>query len=107
MSRIETGLHEHHAALQQAEASQPSSQTVDSRTTSGSVINEAQEATFAKVNSVVEGSPAAQAGLVVGDRIRRFDHVNWMNHDNLSKVAEVVRRNEGVCRLPFSIGLCC
>jgi len=51
---------------------------------------------FAKVNSVERGSPADDAGLEAGDRIRRFGHVNWINHEKLSKVAEVVQRNQGV-----------
>jgi 26S proteasome non-ATPase regulatory subunit 9 len=97
MSRIETGLHEHHAALQ-AETVQSSSQLPDARPLNAQAGNEAQDAPFAKVNSVVEGSPAAQAGLTVGDGIRRFGHVNWLNHENLTKVAEVVGRNEGVSR---------
>ena len=55
------------------------------------------EAAFAKVNSVVAGSPADEAGLKAGDKLRSFGTVNWMNHEKLSKVAEVVQRNEGVC----------
>ena len=92
MSRIETGLHEHHAALQ-AEASQQSSQQPDSTLSPNAA--DIRETPFAKVNTVVNGSPAAQAGLQVGDTIRRFGHINWMNHESLAKVAEVVGRNEG------------
>lgn len=51
---------------------------------------------FAKVNSVVPGSPADDAGLKAGDRIRKFGDVNWLNHEKLSKVAEIVQRNQGV-----------
>lgn len=51
---------------------------------------------FAKVNRVEAGSPADDAGLKAGDRIRKFGHVNWINHEKLSKVAEVVQRNQGV-----------
>ena len=51
---------------------------------------------FAKVNSVVPGSPADAAGLKAGDRVRRFGEVNWLNHEKLSKVAETVQRNQGV-----------
>lgn len=54
------------------------------------------ETPFAKVNSVVEGSPADIAGLKAGDRIRRFGTANWMNHEKLAKVAEVVQGSEGV-----------
>jgi 26S proteasome non-ATPase regulatory subunit 9 len=54
---------------------------------------------FAKVNSVVAGSPADQAGLRVHDLVTRFGNATWLNHDKLSKVAEVVSQNEGVCWL--------
>ena len=59
------------------------------------------ETPFAKVNSVVEGSPAYTAGLRAGDRIRAFGAANWMNHEKLTKVAEVVQRSEGVSRCFF------
>lgn len=52
---------------------------------------------FAKVNSVVEGSPAETAGLKAGDQIRNFGYVNNTNHDGLKKVGECVQGNEGVC----------
>ena len=51
---------------------------------------------FAKVNSVIPGSPADDAGLKAGDRIRKLGDVNWLNHEKLSKVAETVQRNQGV-----------
>lgn len=53
---------------------------------------------FAKVNSVVPGSPADEAGLKAGDWIRKFGDVNWLNHEKLNKVAETVQRNQGVSR---------
>ena len=52
---------------------------------------------FAKVDDVSASSPAADAGLKVGDRITRFGTVDWLNHENLRKVAEVVSQNQGVC----------
>jgi 26S proteasome non-ATPase regulatory subunit 9 len=57
------------------------------------------EPPFAKVNSVLDGSPAAQAGLKAQDLIRNFGYVNRANHDNLKKVAECVQGNEGVSHL--------
>lgn len=51
---------------------------------------------FAKVNTIVPGSPAEEAGLKVGDRIRVFGVVNWRNHEKLSKIAELVGKSEGV-----------
>jgi len=52
---------------------------------------------FAKVNSVVAGSPAETAGLKAGDQIRSFGYVNNTNHDGLKRVGECVQGNEGVC----------
>ncbi|KAG5303432.1 26S proteasome non-ATPase regulatory subunit 2 [Histoplasma capsulatum G186AR] len=106
MTKVEQGVHAHFARLQQQEHQQqrqeqqnascpptPLPAMDDSATTSArtGLI----ETPFAKINSVAEGSPAAQAGIKVGDRIRSVGHVNWMNHENLAKVAEVVQRNEG------------
>jgi 26S proteasome non-ATPase regulatory subunit 9 len=54
------------------------------------------EVPFAKVNSVVDGSPADSAGLKAGDEIRNFGYVNRSNHDNLRRVADCVQSNEGV-----------
>jgi 26S proteasome non-ATPase regulatory subunit 9 len=51
---------------------------------------------FARVNSVVAGSPAEQAGLKEADLIRNFGYVNRGNHDELKRVAECVQGNEGV-----------
>ncbi|KAF9886863.1 GTP-binding nuclear protein gsp1/Ran [Aspergillus nanangensis] len=50
---------------------------------------------FAKVNGVTEASPAHRAGLRAGDSIRLFGSVNWVNHERLTKVAEIVQQNEG------------
>jgi len=103
MSRIEIALHQHHATQQQAEATRLMSTRSDAYPVSGgSSRDDSQDRTvetpFAKVNSVAEGSPAFTAGLKAGDSIRSFGEVNWMNHENLKKVAEVVQRNEGVSR---------
>lgn len=56
---------------------------------------------FAKINSVVPGSPAERAGLKPGDQVRNFGYVNHANHDNLKKVAECVQANEGVRCAPY------
>ncbi len=108
MSRIEAGLHAHHASIQR-DASLASAQssaingTSELAMASSSAVGSASniETPFAKVNSVVAGSPADQAGLRAGDEIRRFGNVNWMNHEKLSKIAETVQRSEGVS---FSTG---
>ncbi|KAL8789446.1 MAG: hypothetical protein Q9195_006812 [Heterodermia aff. obscurata] len=92
MSRIETGLHAHHASLPPTSSPSPPpsihNQTEEAPTT-------VPETPFAKVNTVVEGSPAHEAGLRAGDRIRAFGAVNWMNHEKLARVAAVVAQSEG------------
>ncbi|KAK0657319.1 26S proteasome non-ATPase regulatory subunit 9 [Cercophora newfieldiana] len=94
MNVIEKHLHEHFANL--TEGDEP---TV---TAGGGVpsilpdsVPETLDQPFAKVNSVVENSPAETAGLKAGDLIRNFGYVNFSNHDNLRKVAECVQGNEG------------
>lgn len=109
MSQIELGLHAYHAS---PTLSQP--QTAPTTSSSdGDFVEPASgviETPFARVNGVVPGSPAEEAGLKVGDGIRRFGDVNWINHENLSRIAATVRANEGVrfaclsiCRLLISL----
>lgn len=104
MNRIEAGLHEHHTALQQSQATQMSSSQANatnsprSNAESQSQVGVA-EIPFAKVNSVADGSPASTAGLKAGDGIRSFGDINWTNHENLKRVADVVQRHEGVRHL--------
>ena len=110
MSKIEVGLHEYHAAYQAANP--PASGSNQAAENSGTTAHGVLDTPFAKVNSVVDGSPADQAGLKVGDRIRKFGNVNFVNHEKLSKVAETVQRNQGVStaihgnkRAPFTDSL--
>ncbi|RKF62038.1 26S proteasome non-ATPase regulatory subunit 9 [Erysiphe neolycopersici] len=49
---------------------------------------------FAKVNSIVDESPAASAGLQVGDLIKNFGYVNITNHDGLKRLSECVQGSE-------------
>ncbi|KAF2246707.1 26S proteasome non-ATPase regulatory subunit 9 [Trematosphaeria pertusa] len=98
MSRIEKGLHEHHARLQeqaQNNAAAPS-QALAAPTSASTAL----QAPFAKVNSIVAGSPADSAGLKVGDSITKFGWVDWTNHDKLARLAQVVSQNEG---LPIAV----
>ncbi|KAJ4407788.1 putative 26S proteasome regulatory subunit [Didymella pomorum] len=94
MSRIEKGLHEHHARL--AEQAQNNSMAASQVQAGQSAPPAALEAPFAKVNSIVAGSPADEAGLKVGDSITKFGWVDWTNHDRLGRVAEAVSQNEGI-----------
>lgn len=110
MQNLEKGLHAHFAQLQQAQASATTNGTSatsaapSSTLTNGSTDAGALETPFAKVNSVESGSPADQAGLKAGDMVRNFGSAHWLNHERLSKVAQVVQENEGVCCTHF---LCC
>lgn len=94
MSRIEKGLHEHHARL--AEQAQNNPGAANQAQGAFVATPAALEAPFAKVNSVVAGSPADSAGLRVGDTVTKFGWVDWTNHERLSRVAEAVSQNEGV-----------
>ena len=100
MKKIEEGLHSHHAQARAMSSTVTPAHASPSISTSpggsGEVASNSVEAPFAKVNSVVEGSPAATAGLRVGDQIKRFGNIDWMNNEKLSKIADIVQRNEGV-----------
>uniref|UniRef100_A0A093UY06 Probable 26S proteasome regulatory subunit p27 n=1 Tax=Talaromyces marneffei PM1 TaxID=1077442 RepID=A0A093UY06_TALMA len=98
MKYLEKGLHAHFEALQQAQASSTTPATaVPTQQQNGThaTQNGITETPFARVNTVASGSPADQAGLKAGDVIRSFGTVNWVNHERLTKVGEVVQQNEG------------
>jgi len=108
MSRIEAGLHAHHASIQSssipsASGPTPRIQQDESRDDSDP---RPLEAPFAKVNSVVSGSPADDAGLRAGDRIRSFGDANWTNHEKLSRVGLIVQGSEGVSDSRWLKGFC-
>lgn len=93
MNVIEKRLHEHFANL--ADDDDPVAMTeAASSSMLADHVPETLDQPFAKVNSVVENSPAETAGLKAGDLIRNFGYVNHANHDNLRKVAECVQGNE-------------
>jgi 26S proteasome non-ATPase regulatory subunit 9 len=94
MAVIEKHLHEHFASLDDDDE-RVAAVSADTSTLRDSVP-ETLDRPFAKVNSVVDNSPASTAGLKPGDLIRNFGYVNVDNHDNLRKVAECVQGNEGV-----------
>lgn len=115
MSRIEAGLHAHHAHMKESlsESSDPispprrtpvgggsnstASLTVRVGASAGEVgVSDFAAPAFARVNSVVARSPADEAGLQAGDEIRRFGDVDWTSHEKLAKVASLVQRSEGV-----------
>ena len=109
MSKIELGLHEHHALYQASNPSHASDSSQGSGRNGNAATTQGLESTpFAKVNSVVPGSPADEAGLKAGDLIWKFGDINWLNHEKLSKVAQTVQRNQGVglC-VTFIVGNSC
>lgn len=97
MGTIEKRLHEHFASLEDGDDETPAPISADTSVLRDSVP-ETLGQPFAKVNSVVDNSPAASAGLQAGDLIRNFGYVSLENHDGLKKVAECVQGNEGVRR---------
>ncbi|KAH7065452.1 26S proteasome non-ATPase regulatory subunit 9 [Macrophomina phaseolina] len=93
--RIEKALHAHHASLREAAEAASAAGTTGTAGAAGSSSTDdaALLAPFARVNDVVSGSPADNAGLKAGDKILKFGEVNWMNHEKLSKLAETVAQN--------------
>lgn len=100
MAHIEQRLYEHFKSVQHSQVTSPPAYTTIAATAPRAILLEdavlSSGPPFAKVNSLVSGSPADQAGLQVGDTIKNFAGVNWMNHERLSKIAQVVQKNEGV-----------
>ncbi|KAK1147574.1 putative 26S proteasome regulatory subunit [Aspergillus melleus] len=101
MTHLERKVHEQFTNLQRAQGSTTSDNAngtngTPSNSNDTSLSNAgAPGPAFARVNSVVPASPADQAGLKAGDAIRSFGTVNWINHERLTKVAEIVQQNEG------------
>ncbi|KAE8138154.1 hypothetical protein BDV38DRAFT_245604 [Aspergillus pseudotamarii] len=102
MKYLEKGIHDHFSTPQRAQGDTSSVSNTDgsSGIRSNLTGNSSSEATmlgppFARVNSVATASPADQARLKAGDKIRSFGTINWINHERLSKVAELVQQNEG------------
>lgn len=94
MAKLELAVQEQFAKGASASSNQNSAQTAatDVNASSGSTL----EPPFARVNTVAPGSPAASAGLQVGDKVTKFGTVNFTNHERLSKIAQVVQQNENV-----------
>jgi 26S proteasome non-ATPase regulatory subunit 9 len=101
MNVIEKHIHDHFARQTEIGTTEDLTNGTNSmslQSSSSSSTPQLSGPPFAKVNSVVEGSPAASAGLQAGDEIRNFGYVNNTNHDGLKRVGECVAGNEGVSR---------
>ncbi len=90
MSRVEKGLHAYFAAGNDTGAKET---TIPE---GGPASGESMQTPFAKVNSVMPGSPAEEAGLVAGDQITVFGTANAHNHDKLQRIAQLVAQNDQV-----------
>ncbi|XP_022086107.1 26S proteasome non-ATPase regulatory subunit 9-like [Acanthaster planci] len=89
MVQIESSLHDLHAFERQQR------EQGGSLPTNGAGSAAAALVPFARIDLVTEGSPAANAGLLVGDEIIEFGHVNTSNFKSMQDVAAVVQQNEG------------
>jgi 26S proteasome non-ATPase regulatory subunit 9 len=99
MAIIEKAIHEHFAHQARSNPEPAASELAENRPlVSRPVVP--LDIPFAKVNSIISGSPADDAGLKAGDEIRNFGYVNQSNHDGLKRVAECVQGNEGVGSFP-------
>ncbi|KAE9987119.1 hypothetical protein EG327_004017 [Venturia inaequalis] len=96
MSRLEVVIQQRFADM----ASEPapaatSSPSVPVHSSTPQSAQATSSTPFAKVNAVLSGSPAADSGLQVGDEVTCLGSATWLNHDKLSKVAEIVAQSEG------------
>lgn len=101
MNVIEKKIHEHFASMAEQNpdpTSESTSQSSENRSLASRPAT--LDPPFAKVNTIVPGSPAESAGLKAGDEIRNFGYVNRSNNDGLRRVADCVQGNEGVSHLP-------
>lgn len=78
-----------------ADKTSTSTNPTDKPTTNESTNESTFESTnelppFARIQSVEDNSPAAQAGLLAEDRVCRFGLVDATNHRNLTRLATVV-----------------
>lgn len=108
MSRLEVVIQQRFADMASEPAPEATSSTpVPIRPSASQSAQATTNTPFAKVNTVVSGSPAADSGLQIGDEVTRFGSATWLNHDKLSKVAEIVAQSEGVSCLAEPIERTC
>ncbi|XP_014672792.1 PREDICTED: 26S proteasome non-ATPase regulatory subunit 9-like [Priapulus caudatus] len=89
MKQIEENLHALHAIAKARKAAMGDHEPV------AATKPVKPRSSFAHVNSVAEGSPAEQAGLVVGDGLVEFGSVISENFKSLQDIAAVVQHSLG------------
>ncbi|OLL24864.1 26S proteasome non-ATPase regulatory subunit 9 [Neolecta irregularis DAH-3] len=91
MAKIEAGLHEKFSKTPSPGTQvNPSTQAAGVRSD-----NLVVESAFAVIDDVIDGSPAFTAGLQKNDLIIKFGSVHAGNHENLSKIANLVSSSLG------------
>eukprot|EP00752_Nemacystus_decipiens_P014727 g13116.t1 len=99
MSKLEKSLHVLHAARSARptptpSAARPSSSPAHALAAPSALAGDSL-VPIAKVNEVSDGSPAATAGLEVGDLVLRFGGIDISHPKGLGGVVDVVREKEG------------
>ncbi|XP_033641089.1 26S proteasome non-ATPase regulatory subunit 9-like [Asterias rubens] len=89
MVNIENSLHDLHSYERQQREQGESLPTNGASTAAIALIP------FASIDLVSEGSPAANAGLLVGDEIIEFGSICTSNFKSLQDIATVVRHSQG------------
>ncbi|XP_001635592.2 26S proteasome non-ATPase regulatory subunit 9 [Nematostella vectensis] len=89
MKEIEEGLHKVHA---KAKENKRENETGQASTESRDV----NLTPFLRVESVTPHSPAAKAGLEVGDNILKFGSLSAQNFQGLQNIASVVQHSKGI-----------
>lgn len=94
MGEIEKALHEVHA--HNAKVAQETKMQVDKAKAKEleSSIPITPGVAFAKVNAIAPDSPAKEAGLEKGDLLLQIGNINSSNHQNLTKLNELVAGSE-------------
>ncbi|XP_051555912.1 26S proteasome non-ATPase regulatory subunit 9-like isoform X2 [Myxocyprinus asiaticus] len=91
MVEIENALHKLHAKVRVNNKQGEAMALVESTEQAVSLPSP-----FARVDTIIQGSPAFQSGLQIGDEVLEFGSVNTRNFKNLHDIASVVQHSEGV-----------
>jgi len=86
MNQIENGLHAIHSSSRRTSDQSETPMDVDGPT-------DQHKEPFLKVTRVDSGSPAEQAGIILGDEIVQFGSVNADNYKDLREIGNVVQNS--------------